>query len=119
MRPLSPAFDRDGDGMPATVKGPAIFLAQFASDTTPFNSFEAICGWAAGLGYKGVQIPTWDARLFNLERLHRRRPIATRLKVWLLNTALRSPNCQRIFRANSSPCIPPMTRHSTGSPLLM
>ncbi len=54
--------------MPATVKGPAIFLAQFASDTTPFNSFEAICGWAAGLGYKGVQIPTWDARLFNLDK---------------------------------------------------
>ena len=51
-----------------TIKGPAIFLAQFAGDAAPFNSFDAICGWAASLGYKGVQIPTWDARLFDLEK---------------------------------------------------
>jgi sugar phosphate isomerase/epimerase len=50
-----------------TVKGPAIFLAQFAGDAAPFNSFDSICAWAANLGYKGVQIPTWDARLFDLE----------------------------------------------------
>jgi sugar phosphate isomerase/epimerase len=61
-------FDRDGDGMSATMKGPAIFLAQFAGDTAPFNSFESICRWASGLGYKGVQIPTWDARLFDLNK---------------------------------------------------
>src|SRR3569832_674141 len=54
--------------MPATMKGPAIFLAQFAGDAAPFNSFDAICGWAAGLGYKGVQIPTWDARLSDLDK---------------------------------------------------
>lgn len=51
-----------------TIRGPAIFLAQFAGDTAPFNSLDAICGWAAGLGYKGVQIPSWDGRLFDLER---------------------------------------------------
>ena len=51
-----------------TIKGPAIFLAQFAGDEAPFNSLDAICGWAAGLGYKGVQIPTWDARLIDLEK---------------------------------------------------
>lgn len=54
--------------MPATMKGPAIFLAQFAGDEAPFNSLEAIAGWAAGLGYKGVQIPTWDKRFFDLEK---------------------------------------------------
>jgi sugar phosphate isomerase/epimerase len=54
--------------MPSTMKGPAIFLAQFAGDTAPFNSFDAICGWAAGLGYKGVQVPTFDGRLFDLEK---------------------------------------------------
>ncbi len=27
-----------------------------------------MAGWAAGLGYKGIQIPTWDGRLFDLER---------------------------------------------------
>lgn len=51
-----------------TIKGPGIFLAQFAGDAAPFHSLDAICGWAAGLGYRGVQIPTWDARLFDLER---------------------------------------------------
>jgi sugar phosphate isomerase/epimerase len=51
-----------------TMKGPAIFLAQFAGDAAPFNSLEAIAGWAAGLGYKAIQIPTWDARLFDLAK---------------------------------------------------
>ncbi|WP_088342556.1 MULTISPECIES: sugar phosphate isomerase/epimerase [Rhodomicrobium] len=51
-----------------TMKGPGIFLAQFAGDAAPFNSLDAICAWAAGLGYKGVQIPTWDARLFDLAK---------------------------------------------------
>ncbi|MGQ3030816.1 MAG: sugar phosphate isomerase/epimerase, partial [Ferrovibrionaceae bacterium] len=51
-----------------TIKGPAIFLAQFAGDAAPFNSLDAIAGWAAGHGYKGVQIPSWDGRLFDLAR---------------------------------------------------
>jgi sugar phosphate isomerase/epimerase len=51
-----------------TVKGPAIFLAQFAGDAAPFNNLKSIAAWAAGLGYKGVQIPSWDARLFDLRR---------------------------------------------------
>ena len=51
-----------------TIKGPAIFLAQFAGDAAPFNSLGAIAGWAAGHGYKGIQIPSWDARLFDLAR---------------------------------------------------
>ncbi|GAL15387.1 inosose isomerase [Vibrio astriarenae] len=51
-----------------TIKGPALFLEQFASDEAPFNSLESIVEWASNLGYKGVQIPTWDARLFDLEK---------------------------------------------------
>ena len=51
-----------------TIKGPGIFLAQFAGDAAPFDSLEHIADWAAGLGYKGVQIPSWDARLFDLAR---------------------------------------------------
>ena len=54
--------------MAGMVKGPAIFLAQFAGDAAPFNSFDSICKWAASLGYKGVQIPTWDGRLFDLAK---------------------------------------------------
>src|SRR5438309_5390338 len=49
-----------------SIKGPAIFLAQFAGDAPPFNNLKAIAGWAAGLGFKGVQIPSWDRRLFDL-----------------------------------------------------
>ena len=51
-----------------TIKGPGIFLAQFAGDAAPFNSLQGIARWAGALGYKGVQIPTWDARLFDLDK---------------------------------------------------
>ena len=51
-----------------TIKGPAIFLAQFVSDTAPFNSLDSIAKWAAGLGYQGIQMPSWDARLFEIGR---------------------------------------------------
>jgi sugar phosphate isomerase/epimerase len=51
-----------------TIQGPAIFLAQFAGDTFPFNNLDSIAGWAASLGYKGVQVPSWDGRLFDLKR---------------------------------------------------
>jgi sugar phosphate isomerase/epimerase len=49
-----------------TIKGPAIFLAQFAGSEPPFNSIEAIGEWASAHGFKGVQIPTWEANLFDL-----------------------------------------------------
>ena len=54
--------------MMKTIKGPAIFLAQFAGGSPPFNSLDGIAQWAAGLGYKGVQIPSWDQRLFDLKQ---------------------------------------------------
>ncbi len=51
-----------------TIKGPAIYLAQFVGDQAPFNTFKDICGWAASLGYKGVQIPAWDTRLIDVTK---------------------------------------------------
>jgi len=54
--------------MSGLIKGPGIFLAQFVGDEAPFDSLAGIAGWAAGLGYKGVQIPTWDGRLFDLKK---------------------------------------------------
>ncbi len=51
-----------------TIKGPAIFLAQFMGDKAPFNRLESICRWMASLGYLGVQIPSWDARCIDLQR---------------------------------------------------
>ena len=53
-----------------TIKGPGIFIAQFAGDTAPYNSLPSICKWASDKGYVGIQIPSWDKRfidgLFNL-----------------------------------------------------
>jgi len=50
-----------------TIKGPAIFLAQFMGDTPPFNNLKTICQWARGLGFEGVQLPTWDSRCIDLK----------------------------------------------------
>ncbi|MFN8320993.1 MAG: sugar phosphate isomerase/epimerase [Saprospiraceae bacterium] len=49
-----------------TIQGPAIFLAQFLGDKAPYNTLDNICEWVAGLGYKGIQIPTWDQRCIDL-----------------------------------------------------
>ena len=51
-----------------TMRGPAIFLAQFAGEEAPFNSLDDMAEWASGLGFVGVQVPSWDARLFDLEK---------------------------------------------------
>ena len=51
-----------------TIKGPGIFLAQFVSDKEPFNNLKNICEWASGLGYKAVQIPTWEEGLIDLKK---------------------------------------------------
>ena len=54
-----------------TVKGPAIFLAQFVDQNAPFNSLDSMCKWAADLGYKGIQIPTWETFLIDLDKARR------------------------------------------------
>ena len=51
-----------------TLKGPALFLGQFAGDTAPFDSWDAITKWAAGIGYVGVQVPTWAGQLIDLKQ---------------------------------------------------
>jgi sugar phosphate isomerase/epimerase len=45
-----------------------LFLAQFAGDTAPFNTWDGITKWAADCGYAGVQLPSWDGRLFDLSK---------------------------------------------------
>jgi len=63
-----------------TIKGPAIFLAQFMGDEAPFNNLKSICGWAASLGYKGVQIPTWDSRCIDLKKAAESKTYADEIK---------------------------------------
>ena len=50
-----------------TLLGPAIFLAQFISAEAPFNSLDAICKWAADLGFAGIQMPTNNASFIDLK----------------------------------------------------
>jgi len=56
-----------GSPMPQ-IKGPAIFLAQFLSDAAPYNNLPNITNWVKSLGYKGVQIPSWDSRVIDLKK---------------------------------------------------
>ena len=51
-----------------TIKGPGVFLAQFARDAPPFGDIGGLAGWAAAKGFKGVQVPTWDKRAIDLEK---------------------------------------------------
>src|ERR1700704_5007790 len=63
-----------------TIKGPAIFIAQFIGDEAPFNSLESICTWAKNLGYKGVQLPTNDARFIDLQKAAESKTYADEIK---------------------------------------
>jgi sugar phosphate isomerase/epimerase len=63
-----------------TIKGPAIFLAQFMSDVPPFNSLENSCLWAASLGYQGIQLPSWDKRCMDLQKAAESKVYADELK---------------------------------------
>jgi sugar phosphate isomerase/epimerase len=63
-----------------TIKGPAIFLAQFIGDTAPFNNLRSICLWAASLGFKGVQVPTLDTRFIDLKKAAESKTYAEEIK---------------------------------------
>jgi sugar phosphate isomerase/epimerase len=63
-----------------TIKGPGIFIAQFIGDHAPFNSLESICKWAAGLGFKGIQLPTQDLRFIDLQKAAESKTYADELK---------------------------------------
>ncbi|MFD1769971.1 sugar phosphate isomerase/epimerase family protein [Sphingobacterium suaedae] len=63
-----------------TIKGPAIFLAQFMDDKEPFNNLKNIGTWLAGLGYKAVQIPTWDNRCIDLKKAAESKTYADEIK---------------------------------------
>jgi sugar phosphate isomerase/epimerase len=68
-----------------TLKGPGIFLAQFMGDKEPFNQLHTIAQWVQSLGFKGVQIPTSDARCINLQLAAESKTYADELKGTLAN----------------------------------
>ncbi|MCZ2460388.1 MAG: sugar phosphate isomerase/epimerase [Chitinophagales bacterium] len=63
-----------------TIKGPAIFLAQFISDQPPFNDLRSICKWASSLGYIAIQMPTGDSRFIDLKKAAESKTYADELK---------------------------------------
>jgi len=63
-----------------TIKGPAIFLAQFLGDKAPFNTLDAICKWSADLGFKGIQIPSWATSYFDLQKAAESKTYADEIK---------------------------------------
>ena len=63
-----------------TIKGPAVFIAQFIGDEAPFNSLDGICAWAKDLGFKGVQLPTLDKRFIDLQLAAESQTYADELK---------------------------------------
>lgn len=63
-----------------TIKGPAIFLAQFMDDKPPYNNLKDICKWVAGFGYKAVQLPSWDARCIDVQKAAESKTYADEIK---------------------------------------
>jgi sugar phosphate isomerase/epimerase len=71
-----------------TIKGPGIFLAQFMSDHAPFNNLQSLCMWAESLGYKAIQIPTWDNRCIDLSLAAESKSYADEIKAIVNNAGL-------------------------------
>ena len=98
------------------MKGPAIFLAQFAGDEAPFNSLDAITKYMGGLGYKGVQIPTWDARLFDLEKAAESQDYVDEIKGICAANGVEVTELSTHLQGQLSLPIRPTTRCSMASP---
>lgn len=62
------------------IQGPGIFLAQFLGDNPPFNSLPEIAKWAAGLGYKGIQLPSWATHIIDVKKAAESKTYADEIK---------------------------------------
>lgn len=62
------------------LQGPGIFLAQFLGEKAPFNSLKSICEWATGLGYKGVQLPSWATHIIDIDKAAESKTYADEIK---------------------------------------
>jgi len=50
------------------IKGPGLFIAQFIDADARLSSLDGFCSWAAELGFKGLQVPTWQSHILDLAR---------------------------------------------------
>ncbi len=86
-----------------TVKGPGIFLSQFITTQPPFNSLAGLAEWAAGLGYRALQIPATSPLFSTLSRQRSARLTATRCGEHWPVSGWRSVSFQRIWKGNWLP----------------
>ena len=63
-----------------TIKGPGVFLAQFAGNEAPFSTFAGLADWAADKGFTGVQLPAWDVRVIDLAKAAESQTYADEIK---------------------------------------
>ena len=54
---------------PRTIRGPALFISQFIGPPPLFSTLDDVAAFAAGLGFKALQLPVHDPRFVDLERL--------------------------------------------------
>jgi sugar phosphate isomerase/epimerase len=71
-----------------TIKGPGLFIAQFADAKAPFNNLANIAAWAKGLGYVGLQLPTWDIRFLDVKKAAASGAYADEIKGVMANAGL-------------------------------
>ena len=98
-----------------TLRGPSLHLAQFADDAAPFNSLPSIAQWAAGVGFKALQIPAWDGRLFDVETAAESQAYCDDMKGMLAEHGLEISERPHTSSGNWSPCIRRTTPCATTS----
>lgn len=84
-----------------TMKGPGIFLSQFIGAEAPFNSLDGLAEWAAGKGYKAVQIPATIRTSLTSRKPQRARPTATTSPPGWPHTGWLSASCRPIWKGSS------------------
>ena len=52
------------------IKGPAVFLAQFFRNEPPFDTMDTLSDWMLEKGFIGLQIPTWEKGLIDIDLAH-------------------------------------------------
>ena len=98
-----------------TIKGPALFLGQFAGDAAPFNSWDAITKWAADCGYIGVQAPSWAGQLIDLSKAAASQDYCDEFKGMAKANGVEVTELSTHLQGQPSRCTRPTTRSSTAS----
>lgn len=51
-----------------TIRGPAVFLAQFIAPEPPYDRLDTLARWAAEKGFVGVQVPIFNPAIFDVAK---------------------------------------------------